>query len=171
VAGALALLVGAGLGGDRVRAAQSAAAEPAAMSARLSHRRVVAYPFDVVWPTAIRYLRVDRGYSIVDRDPESGYLLFEFPVGRESKGSGSLEAFRTTDDAGRPSVNLQVSTDAGPSHLPSTIVDGIGQKVKAERGQPAPPPPKEKPEPKPPPKPGDEPDAPPNDQQDPIIFQ
>jgi hypothetical protein len=152
----LALALVAGLGGDRV---QAAPAEP--MSARLSHRRVVPYPFDVVWPTAIRYLRVDRGYSIVDRDPEAGYLLFEFPVGRDSKGSGSLEAFRTTDDAGRPSVNLQVGTDAGPSHLPTTIVDGISQKVKAERGQPAPPPPKAPPEPKP------EPD----DREPPTLFE
>jgi hypothetical protein len=163
-----AVLVLGGLGGDRVRASE---AEP--VSARLSHRRVVPYPFDVVWPTAIRYLRVDRGYSIVDRDPESGYLLFEFPVGREGKGSGSLEAFHATDDAGRPSVNLQVSTDAGASHLPSTIVDGIAQKVKAERGQPAPPPPKEKPAPPKPKKPPeDDEELPPlNEEQDLILFQ
>ena len=118
----------------------------------------------------IRYLRVDRGYSIVDRDADSGYLLFEFPVGRDSKGSGSLEAFRATDDAGRPSVNLQVSTDAGPSHLPTTIVDGIAQKVKAERGQPAPPPPKEPA----PPKPKESDDPPPLEEphhgEDPILF-
>jgi hypothetical protein len=158
------------MGGDRVAQAEPEP-EPASMSARLSHRRVVPYPFDVVWPTAIRYLRVDRGYSIVDRDADSGYLLFEFPVGRDSKGSGSLEAFRATDDAGRPSVNLQVSTDAGPSHLPTTIVDGIAQKVKAERGQPAPPPPKE---PAPPPRKPTEPDDPPPEQppgvEDPILF-
>jgi hypothetical protein len=151
------------VGGDRV-----AAAEPAPMSARLSHRRVVPDPFDVVWPTAIRYLRVDRGYSVVDRDPEAGFLLFEFPVGRDGKGSGSLEAFRTTDDAGRPSVNLSVGTDAGPSHLPSTIVDGIAQKVKAERGQPAPPPPRSPPDPPPEKKP--DPDSPPGGEE-PILFQ
>lgn len=145
------------------------------MAATLSHRRVVPYPFDVVWPTAIRYLRVDRGYSIVDRDEEAGYLLFEFPVGREGKGTGSLEAFKTTDDAGRPSVNLQVSTDAGPSHLPTTIVDGIGSKVKAERGQPAPPPKKDPPAPpKKPPKDeddGEDGDDPPQVDPEPILFE
>ncbi len=162
----LAVILGAAVGGDRVDAAQP---EPSSMSARMSHRRVLPYPFDVVWPTAIRYLRVDRGYSIVDRDPESGYLLFEFPVGRDGKGSGSLEAFHATDDAGRPSVNLQVSTENGPSYLPTTIVDGIAQKVKAERGQPAPPPSK-KPAPPAKPKQPDEEPQPPPENEDPILF-
>ena len=43
----LAVVLGATLGGDRVAATEP---EPASMSARLTHRRVVPYPFDVVWP-------------------------------------------------------------------------------------------------------------------------
>ncbi len=122
----------------------SMATQPLAL---IENRRVLSYPFDQVWPTAIRYLRVDRGYTIVDRDAEAGYILFDFPVDGDARGSGSLEMFAMEDASGRPSVQVSVSTGAGPVHLPSSIVDGLAAKVRAERGQPAPPPPKDEPEP------------------------
>ena len=126
-----------------------------AASTRLSHARVLPYPMEQVWPTALRYLRVDRGYTLVDRDAEAGYVLFDFPAGPIGDGSastggeeeirvgrGSLELLATVDASGRPSVKVQVSTDAGPTHLPHAIAEGLAAKLKSERGQPAPPPPR-----------------------------
>lgn len=116
----------------------------AAPLALIENRRVLSYPFDQVWPTAIRYLRIDRGFEIIDRDQEAGYLLFQFPLEGQRIGSGSLEMFATEDAAGRASVSISVNTGAGPVHLPNSILDGISAKVRAERGQPlAPPPPKQ----------------------------
>ncbi|MFV8756568.1 hypothetical protein ACNOYE_38980 [Nannocystaceae bacterium ST9] len=132
-------------------------AEPL-LSMMMENRRVLSYPFEQVWPTAIRYLRVDRGYTVTDRDEEAGYVLFEFPVDGEGRGNGSLEMFRTKDSSGRESVSVSVSTGAGPIHLPNTLLDGLAAKVREERGQPAPPPPKDAPEPPPPPEDGEDPD-------------
>lgn len=112
----------------------------------IENRRVLSYPIDQVWPTAIRYLRIDRGFEIVDRDRDAGYLLFEFPLEEKRIGSGSVEMFEVVDAAGRPSVSVSVNTGAGPVHLPNSILDGIAAKVRAERGQPPPPPPPPKPE-------------------------
>lgn len=115
----------------------------AAGSTRLQHSRVLPYPADQVWPAAIRYLRVDRGFSLVDRDRDAGFILFEFAVGSDAngpKGRGSVELVETTDVAGRVAVKLQISTDAGPVHLPHAIAEGLAAKLKTERGQPAPPP-------------------------------
>jgi hypothetical protein len=117
-------------------------------SARLEHARVLSYPFEQVWPTALRYLRIDRGYIIVDRDAEAGYVLFEFPADAEgatdaaASTRGSLEMFARVDPSGRPSVSVSIGTEGGPSHLPHAIADGLAAKLKRERGQPAPPPPK-----------------------------
>ncbi len=102
---------------------------------RLSQSRVLPYPVDHVWGASIRYLRVDRDYAIVDRDEETGYIVFEIPLSGEAKGRGALEAFSTTDASGRASTQIQISTEAGPTHLPHTILDGIAKKVRAERGQ------------------------------------
>ncbi len=110
----------------------------------VENRRVLSYPFEQVWPTAIRYLRVDRGYSVTDRDEEAGYVLFEFALDGGGRGNGSLEMFRTEDASGRPSVAVSVSTGAGPIHLPNALLDGLAAKVREERGQPSAPPTKGK---------------------------
>jgi hypothetical protein len=120
--------------------------ERASMTTLLvENRRVLSYPFEHVWPTAIRYLRVDRGYTLTDRDEEAGYVLFEFALDGGGRGNGSLEMFRTEDASGRPSVSVSVSTGAGPIHLPNTLLDGLAAKVREERGQPGAPPSKDKP--------------------------
>jgi hypothetical protein len=149
------------------RRAASASQAQALFSASVGHKRVLSYPFDQVWPAAIRYLRVDRGYTLRDRDKSAGYVLFEFHLSGSTEaaprfGQGSLEMFPTTDPSGRPSVQLRVSTTAGPIHLAHTILEGVAAKVRAERGQP-PPPPAEPPSApaEPPPRPSDPPDQPP----------
>jgi len=109
----------------------------------LSQSRVLPYPVDQVWGSAIRYLRVDRDYAIVDKDLETGYIVFEIPLGGDAKGRGALEAFGTKDASGRVSTQVQISTEAGPTHLPHTLLEGIAKKIRGERGQaPAPPSPK-----------------------------
>jgi hypothetical protein len=123
----------------------------------IENRRTLSYPIDQVWPTAIRYLRIDRGFEIVDRDRDAGYMLFEFPLEEKRIGSGSVEMFATVDASGRASVSISVNTGAGPVHLPNSLLDGIAAKVRAERGQPPPPPPPKQEEP-PPKKDEDEPD-------------
>jgi hypothetical protein len=157
VAGVAATLVLCGTG--IASATSTLGPRASAMSTRLDHARVVPYPMAQVWPTALRYLRVDRGYTLVDRDAEAGYVLFDFPIsvghglGHAGEGSsdreeetrvgrGSLELLATEDASGRPSVKVQVSTDAGPTHLPHAIAEGLAAKLKRERGQPAPPPPR-----------------------------
>ena len=49
---------------------------------------VLPYPQAEVWPTAIRFLRIDRGASLREKDAESGYVLFDLPEGGKAyKGS------------------------------------------------------------------------------------
>ncbi len=142
---------GSGAAVDAAGALLDDALEPAQLATRplalIENRRVLSYPFEPVCPTAIRYLRIDRGYEISDRDDEAGYILFAFELDGGRKGSGSVEMFRTEDASGRPSVSVAVNTGAGPVHLPNAILDGIAAKVRAERGQPAPPPSREQPPP------------------------
>ncbi len=139
--------------------ASAAPVASAAAATKRSHTRTLSYPLDQVWPAALRYLRVDRGFALVDRDKEAGYILFDIPLSRngesEQTGRGSLEMVATEDASGRAAVSLVVSTDAGPSYLPLAIADGLAAKMKSERGQP-PPPPKDAPAPTEPVDPPDE---------------
>lgn len=119
-----------------------ASALPIPGLALLKHQRQVSYPMNQVWPTAIRYLRVERGYAIEDKDETSGYILFTFPHG-DKMVSGSLEFLADEDAIGRPAVTMISSTQRGPSHLPYTLLDGIATKLREERGQPRMPPSRE----------------------------
>ena len=150
--------------GDSHLAARAAAAPwLAARAASLSHDRTLSYPLEQVWPTTLRYLKVDRGYTLVDRDAEAGFILFDIPVRRpgateEQVAHGSIEMFATTDMAGRAAVKVAVKTDSGPSHLPHAIAEGLATKLRTERGAPvAPPAPSPAPPTPPTPPPGDGP--------------
>jgi len=118
---------------------------PVAAMGAIEHARTLSYPMDQVWPATLRYLRVDRGYTLVDRDSEAGYILFDFPLGRPGDAEarvarGSIEMFSANDNAGRSGVRVQITTDAGPAHLPHALAEGLAVKLRAERGNPVQPP-------------------------------
>ena len=144
--------------------------EVVTVPANAAQGRVLSYPFEQVWPTAIRFLRVDRGFTITERDKEAGFLLFSFKSG-EHESSGSLEMFRTKDPSGRDSVKVSITTGAGPGHLPYTLLEGLSRKVRKERGLPAPPLREEPPAPEPPKNggEGDTPDEGPGDGSPPMM--
>src|SRR5687767_4911173 len=48
---------------------------------------------------ALRYLRVDLAYEVVEKDPDAGYLLFRYAVpGRREATSGNIEIVETKGD-------------------------------------------------------------------------
>jgi hypothetical protein len=159
LAGLVALL-GPSQAGARAELSEAASVGIAAAPlALLQTKRTLSYPYEHVWPASIRYLRVDRGFKITDKDEEAGYIMFEFTTDAGEAGSGALELVGTEDPAGRPSTSLAAMTNGGPSYLSNSLLDGVAAKVRDERGPPAAPPKKAPPEPPPPP-PEIDPDGP-----------
>ena len=105
---------------------------------------LVAYPPGEVWPTAIRFLRIDRGASIRDKDVDSGYVLFDLPEGGKT-WKGSLELVRTNDPEGRESTRVVVTLADLPRHFEGVLLDKLALKLKEEYGTPAAPPPRKPP--------------------------
>lgn len=121
-------------------------------SAAAKTERSASYSFEQVWPTAVRHLRVDEGFTIVEKDPDTGYVVFE--VKEEGKAfSGTLELVRQKDQAGRPAVRLVLSIGDRPAYMEAGVLDRMLDKLRKEHGAPpAPPeqprPPRKKKEPK-----------------------
>ena len=122
-----------------VLVAMTMALAPAAALARSTS--VVPYPQGEVWPTAIRFLRIDRGASIREKDVDSGYVLFDLPEGGKS-WKGSLELVRVTDGEGREASKVVVSIPDLPRHFEGVLLDKLAIKLKDEYGSPAAPPPR-----------------------------
>ncbi len=108
-------------------------AEPADARVQAESRYTKAQTFS----GALRYLRVDLGYPVVEKDPEAAYLLFEYE-GEQRRGSIEVVEHRGE-------VRIYVQLPKMPRYHEQVLRDGLLRKLRDEYGEPAP-----KPPPKPP---------------------
>jgi len=94
------------------------------------------YPTGDVWAAAVRFLRVDRGLAIREKDEKSGYVLFDFVEGGKAFHA-SLELIALTEDDGRPSTEVVINMPDLPRRYEMLLLAELGAKVRQERG-PAP---------------------------------
>jgi hypothetical protein len=113
--------------------------------------RLASWEFSRVWPTAVRFLRVDEGFSIIEKDAESGYVLFEVERG-DKIYRGSLELVKTRDYAERKAVRLILKITDLPIYKEDGVLERLLDKLREELGQPVDPP-EARPEPAPEPEP------------------
>ena len=111
------------------------------------------YTFEQTFGTALRLVRVDLGFKIVEKDVENGYLLFEYRS-PESGGRATQGAIEVVN--GRAGVHVAVQLPAMPQYHEQVLLDGLVKKLAAEHGDP----PKKAPTP---PSPPADPGAPPPD--------
>jgi hypothetical protein len=91
---------------------------------------------------ALRYVRVDLGYEVVERDPDAAYLIFKYAAPGGSKAAavtGTLEVVEA--DGG---VRVFVSLPRMPEYHERVLRDGLLKKLREEYG--APPAPAKKPQ-------------------------
>ena len=129
---------------------------PGTRDAQARSSSLLAYPQADIWPTAVRFLRIDRGAAIREKDAESGYVLFDLPEGGKTF-KGSMELVRVVDGEGRESTRVVVTIPDLPRHFEGVMLDKLASKVRDEYGSPAPAPPRRAPADSP--RRGREPDA------------
>jgi hypothetical protein len=115
--------------------------------------KTLAYTREAVWPAAVRFIRVDEGLKIVEKDPDAGYVLFELKdEGKTFRGS--LEVMTVIVD-GRTLVRFVVQVEDRPTWIEIAMLTRLERKLRSELGSPSPPPSKPKPAPAPDDKPKD----------------
>lgn len=120
---------------------------PLAASAR--SERTVGYQADKVWPTAVRFLRVDEGAKITEKDADAGYVMFEL-VDEGKTYTGALELVIADDESG-PRVTIVIRIEDRPSYLETAMLARLEKKIRSDLGSaPARRPPPVKPKPAPP---------------------
>ena len=100
---------------------------------------------------ALRYVRVDLGYEVVEKDPDAAYLIFKYAAPGGSKNgavTGTLEVIEASGG-----VRLFVNLPRMPEYYERVFRDGLMKKLKDEYGTPA----------ANPKKPAEKPPAPPSD--------
>jgi hypothetical protein len=110
------------------------------------------YGYERTWNAALRLVRVDNAWSVVEKDPSSGYILFEYRSPENTKPTpGSLELVRGRE----PAVSVLARLPQMPRYHEQAILDALGAKMRREYGDP-PRPPKERETPREPVDAGDE---------------
>jgi hypothetical protein len=96
------------------------------------------------YSAALRYLRVDLGYEVVERDPEAAYLIFRYQLPGQPKNATSA-TLEVIEAAGH--VKLFVQIPRMPEYHERILRDGLLKKLRDEYGVPAKkqPPPEKKP--------------------------
>lgn len=91
------------------------------------------YTMTQTFGTALRFLRVDRGFKVTERDVDAGYLLFEYtsPESGKRMSSGSIELVDT-----RNGVHVTVKLPSMPQYHEQVFLDGLVKKLQSEHGEP-----------------------------------
>ncbi len=81
---------------------------------------------------ALRYLRVELGYEITERDPDAAYLLFKYPApGGNRTTHGALEIVES-----RTGVKILVRLPQMPAYHEQMLSDGLLKKLREDYGDP-----------------------------------
>jgi hypothetical protein len=83
-----------------------------------------------IFSGALRYLRIDLGYEITEKDADAAYLMFRYvPHGMQEPTFGAIEIVQV-----KQGVKLAVKLPKLPSYHEAVIRDGLLQKLKADYG-------------------------------------
>ena len=117
---------------------------PTTVEAASKASKDFTYRYGAIWSTAIRLLRVDRKYKILEKDQENGFILFEYPGhGAGEKCQASMELFSIVkNDTKQIRVQLDIANQ--PSYIKVHLMDKLEQKLHDEQGRPPPAKPVEK---------------------------
>ena len=93
------------------------------------------YAISEAFSTALRFVRVDRGCKVVDKDADAAFVSFECSdEGRVKRGS--LELFKVPSG-----VRMQVTLGDDTHGMEIRWLELFERKLREERGTPTPPPP------------------------------
>jgi len=94
------------------------------------------YPLAEAYATALRFVRVDRGCKVVDKDADAAFVSFECPGDDGKTKRGALELFKAGNG-----VRLQVTLGDDTHGMELRWLELFERKLRDELGTPLPPPP------------------------------
>ena len=98
--------------------------------------RELTYKQTQVWRSAVRFLRVDQGFKIIEKDKSTGYILFKYQdSGRTYQAS--MEIVPTVKQQ-RKVVLVKMNISSMPSYITAVLFDKFSRKLKNEYGTPPP---------------------------------
>ena len=123
----------------RIALALALAASPLALTSLVTTDAGAAtaydspYTYEQTFGTAVRLLRLDLGLKITEKDPDGGFLTFDYtsPESGKRVTRGSVELVRS-----RAGTHVSVQLPAMPAYHEQMVVDALSKKLFADHGEP-----------------------------------
>lgn len=99
--------------------------------------RTLGYSASTAFGTAVRFLRVNEGVVIVEKDADAGYILFDLVDGKRHF-RGSVEVLPVVKDGkdGNTSVRFVIQIADQPSYIEMAMMERLERKLRDELGAP-----------------------------------
>ncbi len=93
-------------------------------------------PYSVAdsFSTALRFVRIDRGCKVTEKDPDAAYITFECTEDGHVR-RGSVEIFHQQVD-GHEGARAQVTLGDDPHYMELRFLELLGRKLRDELGSP-----------------------------------
>ena len=99
--------------------------------AQAESRKVLAYPLASVYASAIRLLRVDLDFEILEKDKEGGYIIFNYRDTMGKKYRGSLELINKNNEKENITQAVCNVPDV-PSYMEKDLLEKLNSKLAAD---------------------------------------
>lgn len=93
--------------------------------------------YEGTWSSVVRFVRIDLNAPIKDRDPEAGYIMFEYHTDEGKPAPGSFELIKSSSG-----VKITLSIPAVPGYVERMLLDKLKRKLNEDQPE-LPKPPKE----------------------------
>ena len=94
--------------------------------------RDLTYRSSQIWRSAVRFLRVDQNFKVLEKDKDAGYLLFEY-ANAGKMYSASMEMIPLVKNE-KHYVRASIKIEAMPSYVEVVLIDSFVRKLKEEYG-------------------------------------
>ena len=122
----------------RIALALALAAAPLALSLAATDAGAATpyeslYTYEQTFGTAVRLLRLDLGLKILEKDPDGGFVTFEYTSPESGKRitRGSVELVRS-----RTGTHVTVQLPAMPGYHEQMVIDALAKKLFSDHGEP-----------------------------------
>lgn len=112
-------------------AAQTTQARPG-----LEAKRHTKYRWTQVWQSAMRLVRVDKGWTIEDANQEAGFLLFHDAKTNDYPAQGSIELIPQGERDDDANILVRAKVNNSGTHAAFLLLEALEKKLRADFGPP-----------------------------------
>lgn len=102
----------------------------------LQAKRRTKYRWTQVWQSAMRLVRVDKGWAIEDSNQEAGFLLFLDKNTSDHPAQGSIELIAQGEKDSGAGILIRAKVDNAGTHAAFLLLEALEKKLRADFGPP-----------------------------------